>query len=70
MTVTYLKKAAKTPLTGTDETQKIVGEMLAKIEEGGEAAALDYGLKLDGYKGKRLSQKSKSKKQGQNYLTS
>ena len=27
MTVTYLKKADKTPQTGTDETQAIVSEM-------------------------------------------
>ena len=54
MTVTYLKKATKTPQTGTDETQAIVREMLAKIEEGGEAAALEYGAKLDGYTGSAL----------------
>ena len=54
MTVTYLKKATKTPQTGTDETQAIVREMLAKIEEGGEAAALEYGAKLDGYTGPAL----------------
>ena len=64
MTVTYLKKAAKTPLTGTDETQKIVGEMLAKIEEGGEAAALDYGLKLDGYKGQAIVTKEQIEEAG------
>ena len=31
MTVTYLKKADKTPQTGTDETQAIVSEMLSRI---------------------------------------
>ncbi len=51
MTVSYLKKAEKTPLTGTDETHKIVSEMLAKIEIEGEAAALSYGRDLDGYDG-------------------
>ena len=51
MTVTYLKKAQKTPLTGTEETRQIVSDMLAKIEAGGEAAALAYGRDLDGYEG-------------------
>ena len=32
MAITYLKKANKTPQTGTDETRKIVTDMLAKIE--------------------------------------
>jgi sulfopropanediol 3-dehydrogenase len=51
MTVTYLKKAAKTPQTGSDETRNIVADMLAKIEAGGEAAALAFGRDLDGYGG-------------------
>ena len=51
MAVTYLKKAEKTPQTGTDETRAIVAEMLAKIEAGGEEAALAYGRQLDGYTG-------------------
>ena len=51
MAVTYLKKAEKTPQTGTDETRAIVADMLAKIETGGEEAALAYGRDLDGYTG-------------------
>jgi len=51
MAITYLKKANKTPQTGTDETRKIVTDMLAKIEAGGEAAAFAYGRELDGYDG-------------------
>ena len=51
MTVTYLKRAEKTPQTGTDETRKIVETMLAKIEAGGEEAAITYGKELDGYNG-------------------
>ena len=54
MTVTYLKKAEKTPQTGTDETRKIVADMLAKIEVGGEEAALAYGRDLDGYNGEAV----------------
>ena len=51
MAVTYLKKAEKTPQTGTDETRRIVETMLAKIESEGESAAITYGRELDGYKG-------------------
>ena len=51
MAITYLKKADKTPQTGTDETRAIVSEMLAKIETGGEDTALAYGRELDGYTG-------------------
>ena len=54
MAVTYLKKAAKTPQTGTDETRAIVADMLAKIEAGGEEAALAYGRDLDGYTGEAV----------------
>ena len=51
MAITYLKKAEKTPQTGTEETRKIVTDMLAKIETGGEDVALAYGRELDGYEG-------------------
>ena len=51
MAITYLKKAEKTPQTGTDETRRIVETMLARIEAEGEAAAIDYGRELDGYTG-------------------
>ena len=54
MTVVYLKKASKTPATGTDETRKIVTEMLSNIEQGGEAEALRYGKELDGYEGEAI----------------
>lgn len=54
MAITYLKKAKKTPQTGTDETQKIVSNMLATIEAGGEEAALAYGRDLDGYHGEAI----------------
>jgi len=51
MGVTYLKRAEKTPQTGTEETRKIVETMLAKIEAAGEDAAIAYGKELDGYHG-------------------
>jgi len=54
MTVTYLKKAAKTPATGTEETRKIVSDMLDAIEKGVEAQALRYGKELDGYEGEAI----------------
>ena len=51
MTIEYLKKAAKTPATGEDETRKIVAGMLSEIEAGGEDKAREYGDKLDGWSG-------------------
>lgn len=54
MTVNYLKKASKTPQTGTKETQKIVADMLTRLETEKEAAALHYGRELDGYEGPAL----------------
>ena len=54
MAIAYLKKASKTPATGTDETRKIVTEMLSNIEQGGEAEALRYGKELDGYEGEAI----------------
>ena len=54
MTIAYLKKASKTPATGTDETRRVVTEMLSNIEQGGEAEALRYGWKLDGYDGEAI----------------
>lgn len=51
MAITYLKKADKTSATGEDETRKIVSNMLAEIEAGGEEAARAYGEKLDNFSG-------------------
>lgn len=51
MAIEYLKKAEKTSATGEDETRRIVSEMLAEIEKGGDAAARAYGVKLDGWDG-------------------
>lgn len=51
MTIEYLKKASKTSATGEDETRKIVSDMLAEIEAGGEDVARAYGNKLDGWDG-------------------
>ena len=55
MAVTYLKKATKTAATGEDETRKIVENMLAEIEAGGEDVARAYGEKLDGYTGEIIA---------------
>ena len=51
MTVTYLKKASKTPETETATAQKVVAEMLGANEEGREAAVRAYASKLDGWQG-------------------
>ncbi|MXZ80396.1 MAG: histidinol dehydrogenase [Gammaproteobacteria bacterium] len=49
MSETYLKKAAKTPQTGQDDTNDLVRNMLREIETEGEAKALEYARKLDGW---------------------
>jgi len=51
MSVEYLKKAEKTAATDEDETRRIVADMLAEIETGGEEVARGYGEKLDGWNG-------------------
>jgi sulfopropanediol 3-dehydrogenase len=49
--ITYLKRAQKTPDTETNTAQKVVAEMLAGIESGGEKAVRDYAAKLDHWTG-------------------
>lgn len=51
MTVTYLKRATKTPTTETGTAEKVVTEMLSEIRANGEQAVRDYALKLDKWSG-------------------
>ena len=51
MAVEYLKKASKTAATGEDDTRRIVSEMLADIEAGGEDRVRHYASTLDGWTG-------------------
>ena len=51
MTITYLKRASKTPETETAAAQAVVTEMLARIQAEGESAVRDYARKLDGWRG-------------------
>ncbi len=51
MTIKYLKKASKTSATGEDDTRRIVAEMLAEIEVGGDDSATKYARELDGWEG-------------------
>ena len=51
MSITHLKRALKTPQTGSEDTRRIVKDMLERIEAGREDAARDYGVELDGYRG-------------------
>jgi sulfopropanediol 3-dehydrogenase len=51
MTITTLKKAAKTPETETATAQQVVTDMLAEIGANGEAAVRAYAKKLDGWDG-------------------
>ena len=49
MSTEYIKKATKTPATGEGDTRRIVQEMLAGIEAGGEDRARRYARELDGW---------------------
>ena len=49
MAIEVIKKATKTPATGEDDTARIVRDMLADIEAGGEDKAREYAHKLDGW---------------------
>jgi sulfopropanediol 3-dehydrogenase len=51
MAITHLKTATKTPETETDTARKVVTDMLAAIEAGGERAVRDYALSLDKWSG-------------------
>lgn len=51
MTTTYLKRASKTPETETATAQKVVNEMLAEIDQKGEAAVRHYAKTLDAWEG-------------------
>jgi sulfopropanediol 3-dehydrogenase len=51
MTITYLKKASKTPDTETGTAQAVVAEMLARIEAEGEDAVRHYARALDKWDG-------------------
>jgi len=51
MTVSYLKKADKTPETETASAQQVVTTMLGEIGANGEAAVRAYAKKLDQWEG-------------------
>ena len=50
MAVEYLKKAAKNPATGEDDTRRVVARMLADMEAGGEERVRHYAAELDHWK--------------------
>ncbi len=50
----YLKKARLSPKTDAMETHEIVKGILAEIEAGGDAKALEYAKKFDNYEGSIL----------------
>ncbi len=54
MTITYLKKADKTPDTETAAAQTVVNDMLATIAQDGEAAVRRYAKTLDKWDGEFL----------------
>jgi sulfopropanediol 3-dehydrogenase len=51
MAVIYLKKAEKNPSTETATAQRVAGEMLQQIREGGENAVRRYAKELDQWTG-------------------
>ena len=51
MTITYLKRASKTPESETAAAQRVVSDMLAAIQQGGEQTVRDYARTLDGWQG-------------------
>jgi len=51
MTISYLKRAEKTPETESGNARAVVEEMLGVIAKGRERAVRDYALKLDKWSG-------------------
>jgi len=51
MSITYLKRAAKTPHTDEGKTREVVHHMLDTIKGRGEQAVIDYAAKLDNWHG-------------------
>jgi sulfopropanediol 3-dehydrogenase len=51
MSRTYLKKATLTPKSGSSDVHETVKSILADIEAGGDAKALEYAAKFDKYEG-------------------
>jgi len=56
--ITYKKRATKTPESETATAQKVVSEMLAKIEVNGEAAVREYAKQLDKWEGDFIATKA------------
>ena len=54
MAIEFLKKAAKTPQSGEEDTRRIVMEILSAIESGGEDKVREYAEKLDHYTGNSI----------------
>ncbi|WP_299605487.1 histidinol dehydrogenase [uncultured Tateyamaria sp.] len=50
----YLKKATLTATSGASDVNQIVSDILADIETGGDAKALEYAAKFDKYEGNVL----------------
>jgi len=60
MTSHYLKRASKTPETETATAQKVVTEMLAEIDQRGEAAVRHYAKTLDAWEGEIVMTRAES----------
>ncbi len=51
MTVSWLKRAERTPASNETAARDVAGAMIAAIEAGGEDAVRDYAARLDGWRG-------------------
>lgn len=47
MSISYLKRAAKTSVTDTAAARKVASDVLTAIQSGGEAAIRKYAAELD-----------------------
>ena len=59
MSITYLKKANKTPSTDEDKTRQSVQEILKDLERRREQGILEISKKFDKYEGEVVGSKEK-----------
>jgi len=64
MTITYLKKASKTPSTDDDKTRQNVQEILKDLEKRREQGILEISKKFDKYEGEVIVSKEKVEEAG------
>ena len=68
MTITYLKKASKTPSTDDDKTRQSVQEILKDLEKKREQGILEISKKFDKYEGEVVVSKEKVEEAGKKLI--